>query len=341
MRSWIWPLVIVAFPLVPAVLAALPQGPEKPGEPAWAYGFAAAPKAEETAPRPVVPRNPPDETVQNRVPGSNLAFTQKQISDGSGPADWFPGEHPQMPDIVAHGRGREVVACTLCHYPNGKGRPENAAPAGLPYAYIMQTMEDFRSGLRNSSDPRSGNTKRMAGFASALTDVELKAAAQYFSSLKFTSWIKVVETDSVPKTHINAGLFIAEEGNEKAPIAGRIIEVPANAASEQLHDPHSGFIAYVPKGSIESGEALVNTGGNGKTIQCGTCHGADLQGLGPVPGIAGRSASYLMRQLYDMQQGSRNGGWTPLMKPVVAKLTNEEMVAIVAYVASRPVTNTN
>jgi cytochrome c553 len=60
--------------------------------------------------------------------------------------------------------------------------------------------------------------------------------------------------------------------------------------------------------------------------------------LGPVPGIAGRSPSYLARQLYDMQQGDRHGIWTELMKPVVAKLTNDDMLAIVAYVSSRPVT---
>ena len=197
-------------------------------------------------------------------------------------------------------------------------------------------MEDFKNGLRKSVDPRKANTNRMAAFAKAMSDDEIKASAQYFSAAKFTPWIKVIETDSVPKTHINGGLFIAEEGNEKEPISGRIIEVPVNAeASEQLRDPHSGFIAYVPTGSIQKGKALVTTGGNGKTIQCGACHGEDLQGLGPVPAIAGRSASYLMRELYDMQQGTRNGVWTPLMKQVVAKLTNDDMVAIVAYVSSR------
>jgi cytochrome c553 len=53
-----------------------------------------------------------------------------------------------------------------------------------------------------------------------------------------------------------------------------------------------------------------------------------------MPGIAGRSPSYLVRQLYDLQQGTRRGKWAPLMAPVVAKLTNDDMVAIAAYVAS-------
>ena len=57
--------------------------------------------------------------------------------------------------------------------------------------------------------------------------------------------------------------------------------------------------------------------------------------LGPVPGLANRSPSYLARQLYDFQQGTRAGVWSPLMKPVVANLTVEDMVNILAYTASR------
>ena len=102
----------------------------------------------------------------------------------------------------------------------------------------------------------------------------------------------------------------------------------------ELRDPHSGFVAYVPVGSIKAGETLVKTGGGGKTVQCGICHGANLEGSGPVPGLAGRDPSYVVRQLYDMQSGTRHGTWSALMKPVVETLTAEDMVAIGAYVAS-------
>jgi cytochrome c553 len=40
--------------------------------------------------------------------------------------------------------------------------------------------------------------------------------------------------------------------------------------------------------------------------------------------------------MFDMQVGTRHGEWSELMKPVVAKLTNEDFVAIAAYVSSRP-----
>ena len=101
-----------------------------------------------------------------------------------------------------------------------------------------------------------------------------------------------------------------------------------------LRDPRSGFVAYAPMGSLKRGEALVRTGGSGKTVACGACHGADLSGMGPVPGIAGRSPSYIARQMYDVQSGARNGEWAALMKPVVEKLTDDDYVSISAYVAS-------
>ena len=72
-------------------------------------------------------------------------------------------------------------------------------------------------------------------------------------------------------------------------------------------------------------------------MACGSCHGADLLGLGPVPAIAGRSPSMLARQMWDMKQGTRKGLWSDLMKPVVQNLTNEDLVNILAYTASRPV----
>jgi cytochrome c553 len=306
-----------------AVSAVEPDGPIP-----WAYAIPPAPPAG-TAPA----QTPPDTSLRH-LSGSSGEFTRAQIADRFGPADWYPSEHPSMPDIVAHGKKPDVWACGLCHYPNGKGRQENAGVAGLPVEYFIQTMHDFRDGLRKSAEPRKNNTKLMMTFAQDMSDDEIKAAAVYFGSMKWTPWIKVIETNTVPKTHNANGLLLVE-GDEKEPLGKRILETPVNAeASEVLRDPHSSFYAYVPVGSVKKGEILV-TKGAGKTTQCGACHGADLKGLGPVPGIAGRSPSYLVRQMYDMQQGTRNGTWTQLMKPVVANLSEEDLIDIAAYTASR------
>jgi cytochrome c553 len=299
----------------------------------WAYGF----------PQPGAPPAPPaapaaqDDGSKKTLPGSTGSFTLTEIRNGFGPADWFPEDHPTMPEVVAKGRAKDVRACALCHYPNGKGRAENAGVNDLPVAYFIQQMQDFRNDKRKSAEPRKANTNAMIAIAKGMTDEEIKQSAEYFSKVKMTPWVKVVETKEVPKTRIAGGLFLKLEGNATEPLGARIIEVPENTErTEMFRDPRSGFIAYAPVGSIKKGEALV-TNGSGKTTACAICHGADLKGLGPVPGLAGRSPSYVVRQMWDMKVGARNGVWADLMKPVVAKLTEEDLLNIAAYTASRPV----
>ena len=112
-----------------------------------------------------------------------------------------------------------------------------------------------------------------------------------------------------------------------------ILLLPAAAnnteQTETLRNPRSGFTAYVPTGAIKKGEAVAVRG------QCSLCHGTELRGLGPVPGIAGRSPSYMVRQLYDMQSGTRTGIWSELMKRVVGSMTADDMLNVAAYAASR------
>jgi cytochrome c553 len=163
----------------------------------------------------------------------------------------------------------------------------------------------------------------------------VKTAAEYFAALKPRPWIRVVETDRVPKTKVAGWMLVVSTAYGTEPIGQRIIEMPENLERTELRDSASGFVAYVPVGSIEKGEALVTTGGAGKTIPCAICHGPDLKGLGPVPGLAGRSPSYIVRQLFDIQHGVRNGPWAELMKAVVDQLSEEDMVSIAAYTASR------
>ena len=157
--------------------------------------------------------------------------------------------------------------------------------------------------------------------------------------MPWTQWIRVVESPTAPKVRSNIGLYVPLTGADAGvePIAGRIVETPEDAyASEVLRNPRSGFIAYVPPGSIARGKALATTGGDGKTLACATCHGADLKGVGSIPGIASRSPSYLARQLNDFEQGTRHGAMGALMAPVVAKLTPDDITDLAAYLASIP-----
>jgi cytochrome c553 len=350
MKSRIGSLLLVVFVLLltPGMGAATPQQAESTytGLP-WAYGFATSAPPGEPARAPARGRGagaPAALTEENQalrhLPAATTAFSLKQIDDNFGPADWFPGDHPQMPEPVAHGRKPDVPACGFCHYPNGKGRPNNAGPAGLPAAYILQQLEDFKDGARKSWDTRKRNTNQMITIAKGLNDDEMKVAAEYFASMKWSPWIKVVETETVPKTQflgggggLSAPLEGAEAGTE--PIGHRLVEVPANPEeTEPLRNPRSGFIAYVPVGTLKKGEALVTKGGDGKTVACAACHGEGLKGNGNFPSLAGRSPSYLARQLYDMQHFTRVGPGTQLMQQVVEKLSEDDILAITAYIAS-------
>jgi cytochrome c553 len=326
-------------------------------EPLWAYGFDVPAKpGDKATPQPLPSRalrpdqDPTEQTRPRHLEGSLSTYSLVDIRDAQNIADWFPMDHPRMPDVVAHGPVRADKAkrgCGLCHLPNGKGRPENAPVSALPATYFIRQLHDFRSGLRRSADPRKPNTNTMIDLARALTDQEIQDAAAYFGSIRWTPWIRVVETNFVPKTRIAGNLFLPTAAARTEPIAGRIIEVPEDLEqAETYRNPHSGFMAYVPVGSTKKGKDLVVTGGmrvvgntivQGRTTPCGTCHGVDLMGVADVPPIAGRSPSYLVRQMWDMQQGTRNGTSAQLMKIVVANLTAEDLVDIAAYVSSRPI----
>jgi len=313
--------------------------------PDWAYGYLKplgpsdpvgppCPAAARPFPDCAYPAAPaPEDGVKRELPGAAYKFSRSEAYFDYGPADWYPGDHPRMPDIVAKGKqSAGIRACALCHFPNGQGKMENGGVAGLPAAYILRQLREFKNGTRRSSDPRKANTNEMAQIARLLTDDEANAAANYFASTKWRPWVKVVEAALAPAVRSTTnGLFLPIAEGAPIPLGDRIIEVPENPErTDLMRDPRSGFIAYVPVGSISKGEALATTGDKNK--QCGLCHGPDLKGTGSVPGIAGRTASYLMRQLWDMKQGARK---SQTMTPLVAKLDIEDMIDLVAYIASR------
>ncbi|NYG43690.1 cytochrome c553 [Bradyrhizobium sp. IAR9] len=290
------------------------------GPPAWAY--------------PVNPPNfqrTPDDGTIRHVPDSAAGFTLTQVRDLFAAPDWHPDDHPPMPDIVVRGRKPEVFACGVCHRADGPGGPENASLFGLSAEYIIQQTAEFKTGLRTNSAPRVA-TDLMIKLSKAVTDQELAEAAAYFASIKPRSNIVVVEAEAVPKTQVR-DLFLAPlDGAEKEPIGQRIIEIPENVEHFVSRDSRARFIAYVPVGSIQKGRTLATN--SDPRVQCGTCHGADLNGTATAPGLASRSPTYMFRQLYDFKSGARKGANSELMKPVVENLSVNDMIALVAFSAS-------
>src|SRR5215472_2513090 len=253
-----------------ALLLLAPAAARAAEPPAWAF--------------PVTDKVQPPSKGEDRVhtaPGSPLQLTRAQINDLFNAPDWYPDMHPAMPPVVKSGdKAANVRACASCHLPTGTGHDESAYVAGLPAAYTIRQMADYKSGARKGSGT-------MTAMAKTITDDEVREAAAYFASLKPRPWVRVVETDTVPRTYIGPGnkrLAHPDGGTEK--LGRRIIEIPEDEEIVLNRDPRSGFVAYVPKGSIAKGKALVTSGGRGKTVACAICHGQTLQGLGEVPAIA-------------------------------------------------------
>ena len=239
-----------------------------------------------------------------------------------------------MPEVVALGRKPDVRACASCHRAAGTGGPENSSLAGLNVDYFKQQIADFKSGARKFSGPQRSAVVLMTAAAKAMTDAEVQAAAEYFAVLKPKRIIKVIESDTVPMTYIARLFFVKRPEGGTEQLGQRIVEMPDDVAQFELRDPRSQFTAYVPPGSITKGEVLTKTGGDGRSVQCTLCHGPELKGNGLIPRIAGRSPTYLMRQLYDFQHGVRTGSTSALMTPTVEKLSIDDMIAVAAYVGS-------
>jgi len=300
-------------------IAVLAQDSDVP--PAWAY-----------------PMNPPgfkpapDDGTLRHVPGSTLALTLTQVNNPYSTSDWHPGDHPPLPDVVAHGRTAGVLACGFCHRADGPGGPESADLMGLPADYILHQISDFKAGGRRGSVRARVPAKLMSSIAKALTEDEAKVAAAYFSSIKPRPIIQVVEATQAPKVHVAAWFLAPMPDGEHEPIGQRIIEVPDNLAQYISRDSRAHFTAYVPLGSIEKGRALA--GNENNATQCGSCHGPDLRGYNSVPGIAGRSPTYIFRQLYDFKHGVRLGAGSEVMRPIVEKLSVDDMISLAAYAGS-------
>lgn len=327
--SLAWVLGIAAPSAQSAPPSALKGGtaaamPAPPSFPSWAYPWDPTYKA------------PPADTLPRHVPGSARTFSTADARDAYLSPDWHSADHPRMPPIVLRGRKPEVRACGMCHRAQGTGGPENSSLAGQPAAYIIQQMADFKSGARRFSGPRRGPVVLMIQVARAAKDDEVRAAAAYFSSLVPRRNIRVVETDTIPPTYLAGNFYTLRGEGEPEPLGRRIIEVPVDREQFELRDSWSQFRAYVPPGSVARGEALVTTPRPGTAITCTHCHGPRLTGTSQVPGIAGRSPSYIMRQLYDLKHGTRRGPGSARMLATVEPLSDDDMLSIAAYLATLP-----
>ncbi len=285
------------------------------------------------------PKTPPklDDVELLGIPDSDQKYTLARINDQFNAPDWQPNSHIPMPEIVAKGRKPKVIACAFCHTPTGQGRPENSALAALPEAYIKEQLRDFRSGKRQAIGPEKYLPGRgMHAVAAALTDAEIDESAKYFSQLKLGRRVWVAEAINIPRAEPSDWVYKEVGGTED--LGARLLEVAPDITRHQYRDDRMQYTAYVPPGSLARGKRLATTGksvdGSDRTQICATCHLANLRGTDKIPPIAGRSPTYLLRQLLAFKNGARTGEAADQMKPTVEKLELEDMIGLAAYVGS-------
>jgi len=309
---------------------------------AHAQNAGAASDAEITAAEAwAFPLNPPSDSHASKpdphkvvhVPGSTRSYTQAQLDVNHFVPDWFPQDHPPAPQIVMVDRKPGWPwPCAECHLPNGQGDIISASPAGLPKAYILEQVAAFRHGQRGTSLPRP--SQGMALEARAISDADLQLAADYFSKLPYQSRTRLIETATVPKTHWGFFVLVPNKDAAREPIGERIIETPADLNNHDIGDERVENIAYVPPGSIARG-AVIAAKGVRAAPACESCHGANLQGVGIIPPLAGRSPTYIVRELILFRTGQRSNPQAAPMRMEASQLSINDMVAVAAYAASR------
>jgi len=291
--------------------------------PPWAYPLSPPPPSIDQL---------PDAQVPQSLSGTPIQYTKAQLRNLYAAPDWRPETHPAMPTIVAAGRKPAVFACAYCHQPNGVGRPENANLTGLSAAYMQRQLTDYRAGLRKSSVAAMLPQTLMAKVAAQATQDDLDAAVTYFASLPVSSTVTVVEVESAPRSEPSGWALAPLVGGGNEPLGSRVVELPNDPVSTDLRDPAATFAAYVPRGSVQQGRKLATNGG--KTPACVACHGSELRGIGDAPPIAGRSPTYLVRQMIDFKSGARAGLMGAPMRDIVASMSQMDMIAAAAYAAS-------
>jgi cytochrome c553 len=281
-----------------------------------------------------LPQAPYDKVHPLQLADSSRSYTQEQLFNQFAVPDWHPDSHPPMPAVVAQGRPPSVFACGYCHLANGQGRPENASLAGLPQNYMLQQLANFQAGTRRVAwTGTNAPSDSMVALAAHLEGEDARAATGYFAQLKLGQRSDVIETAKLPAFKARGWTYVPVGHGRSVPLGERLIEMAPDAVRDARRDDELRYNAYVPKGSVARGRAIA-TGEVAGDTSCISCHGAELRGVAIFPPIAGRSASYVLRQLYAFRNGTRRSDEAEVMARVVAPLSPRDLIAVAAYVAS-------
>jgi len=100
-------------------------------------------------------------------------------------------------------------------------------------------------------------------------------------------------------------------------------------ASQSATPGRPGDASIMARGQIIFEQGAPDSG----VPACASCHGAQAQGNGAFPRLAGQHQQYVLRQIEHFKSGAR--GNAPIMSAVAHQLSTEQAQAVAAYLQSK------
>lgn len=150
-----------------------------------------------------------------------------------------------------------------------------------------------------------------------------------------------------PAGYLMNQLVAFRDGRRRYPPMNYLLEYLPDAYLQQIANDFSGLrppplapaVPDVSTAVLARGQAIVAQGDQAHGVPaCSGCHGPRLTGMEPaIPGLVGLHASYISAQLGAFRYGTRTAPEPDCMQVVAASLTEADVTAVAAWLASRPV----
>lgn len=114
-------------------------------------------------------------------------------------------------------------------------------------------------------------------------------------------------------------------------------EAPAPAPAPVEAPPSTAATTAAPAAApaVEAAAPAGNPAGASKyAASCASCHGANGQGMGTFPKVAGLTADIVKARLADYKAGKQVGPQSAVMMPIASMLSDAEVEALAAHIAS-------
>jgi cytochrome c553 len=150
-----------------------------------------------------------------------------------------------------------------------------------------------------------------------------------------------------PAGYLANQLLAFQEGRRKYAPMNYLLEFQTDQYLRQMAEyfsalrppPLSPAPPTVSDAILGHGRTLVEKGDASHGIPpCSGCHGPKLTGMAPaIPGLVGLRAPYISAQLGAFRYGTRTAAEPDCMQFIAAQLTEADVTAVAAYLASLPV----